>query len=111
MSYSFFVRKATREEAVTAVAQELEKVVASQPIHAADRWQAFETAVKAIYAVLPESNDKDVFVSMSGSVSWEGTYPESFSITGVTINVYASLVRRESVEGKSEVNVGTPAAA
>ncbi len=94
MSYSFSARGRTKEEAIAAVAAELDKVVAAQPIHAADRDQALATAT-AFVNVLPENGEKDVYVSVSGSVGWEGTYPDSHVIANASISANASLVKRE----------------
>lgn len=93
MSYSFGVKGKTKAEAIAAVAAELDKVVAAQPIHAADRDQALATAT-AFVNTLPENGEKDVSVSVSGSVGWEGTYPDH-SLTSAQVNVYASLMKRE----------------
>ncbi len=58
MSYSFSVRGATKAEAMEKVNAEMDKVVAGQPIHSADRFQAVEAAEKFVYAVLPNPSDK-----------------------------------------------------
>ena len=94
MSYSFGVIKPTKEEAIEAVAVELDKVVATQPIHALDRDQAL-AAAGAFVRMLPDDPAKDVNVSVSGSVSWQGVYPDSHTISGANVSVSASLWTRE----------------
>jgi hypothetical protein len=83
---------------MAAVAAQLNDVVASQPIHAADRKQA-ETAVEAFLGVLPDdAGGKDFYVSVSGSVSWSGDYGSAvvtdLLLTAVSINVSASLAAK-----------------
>lgn len=101
MSYSFNVRAATVTAALEQIAAELDKVVASQPIHAKDRDQAFN-AVKAFARLLPENTDgHDVVVSMHGSVGTDG----SENITGAGVGVSAHL---EKAEAKKEEPATVP---
>jgi hypothetical protein len=93
MFYSFSVRGSTKDDVLTKVAAELDKVVASQPIHSADRQQA-QASVEAFLEILPDVVDgKDFNVSVSGSVGWTGTTDEDRVITGAGVNVSASLVQ------------------
>lgn len=94
MSYSFSAKGNTKAETIAAVAAELDKVVTSQPVHAADRDQALAVAT-AFVNLLPEDADKDVSISVSGSLGWTGTYPASHVVSNAQVNVYASLVKRE----------------
>ena len=97
MSYSFSVRGATKAEAIEKVAAELNKVVASQPIHAADSVQA-QAAAEAFLNVIPSNVDGEGFyVSVSGSVGWSGNLgtPEC-TITSASVNVSASLITKET---------------
>lgn len=86
MSYSFSARGATREALMTAVAAELDKVVEAQPIHKADREQAYN-AVEWFAHIVPETDGKDLSASVSGSVS-----STEDAITAASVNVSVSLV-------------------
>ena len=67
MSYSFSVKAATKAELGTKIQEELAKVVASQPIHAADTGQAL-TAAWSIFSLLPDDPARDITASISGSI-------------------------------------------
>ena len=97
MSYSFSARGATKADVIAKVSAELDKVVVSQPIHAADRAQA-QAAVEAFVAVIPENADgKDFYVSVSGSVGWSGNLGAAdCTITSASVNVGASLIAKEA---------------
>lgn len=93
MSYSFGFKAASKAEAKQKVAEELDKVVALQSVHAKDRDQAEATA-NAFIDVLDDDDSKDVSVSMNGSLSgnWFGNDLTSF--TGANVSVSACLVAR-----------------
>lgn len=69
MSYSFNVRAASKAAVVAAASAELDKVVAAQPVHAAERAQA-QAAVEAFVGLVaePEGTDQELSVSVNGSV-------------------------------------------
>ncbi len=91
MSYSFSARGATKAEVMEKVVAELDKVVAGQPIHSADRAQA-QAAAEAFLGVIPEVNEnQDFYVSLSGSVSWNGT---DNVVTSASANVTAALIAK-----------------
>jgi regulator of protease activity HflC (stomatin/prohibitin superfamily) len=91
MSYSFGVRAATKAEVAEKIAAELDKVVAAQPVHAADRAQA-QAAAEAFLGILPEKpTDQDFYVSVSGSVSWKADKV----LTSAGVNISASLSAKE----------------
>ncbi|SRR5258708_35041424 len=94
MSYSFVARGKTKVEAIQAAHIEMEKVVKSQPIHEVDSGQALVT-VGQFVDVLPDDAEKDVSVSVSGSLGWNGSYPDSHVLSSAQVSVYASLVKRE----------------
>ena len=96
MSYSFSVRGVTRSELVEKVSAELDKVVATQPIHSADCKQAL-AAAEAFIAILPDPNDKQDFcVSVSGSLSWSGNMGASDQVlVSASVNVSASLQAKQ----------------
>ncbi len=92
MSYSFTVRAATKAEASLKVADEFAKIVVSQPTHEADQKQA-QAVADAFINILEDVEDKDISVSMSGSLGWNGVNPTTF--TRASVNINASLVIKE----------------
>jgi hypothetical protein len=79
MSYSFNVAASTKAEAKARISAEFDKVVASQPVHAADR-DAAEAAAAAFVDVLADPADgEEIRVSVHGSVGWrtEGEFTHS----------------------------------
>lgn len=85
MSYSFNVNAGSKDEAGTKIEAELAKVVASQPMHAADQ-QAAQNAAEAFIDVLREPGDGEgVGVSVSGSLSWQ----KEGAFIGASVNVSA----------------------
>lgn len=97
MSYSFSGRGATKAEVMEKVAAELDKVVAGQPIHAADRAQA-QAAAQAFLDVLPDANgEQDIYVSVSGSVGWSGVLGAADQVlTSAGVNVSVALIAKET---------------
>lgn len=86
MSYSFRVTAATKAEAGEKVAEELDKVVVSQPSHAADQ-KAAQSAAEAFIGVLREAGENEcVGVSMSGSLSWQTA--DVFTSASVNVNAW-----------------------
>ena len=94
MSYSFSVRGATRADVAAKIAEKLEEVVTSQPVHSVDRAQA-QAAAEAFVGVVPEVDGMDIYVSVSGSVGWQGTLNEGHVVTSAGFGVSASSVARE----------------
>lgn len=94
MSYSFSIRAATKAEAKDAVFTELVKVCDQQPVHAVDSQQA-NAAAAAFIDVLADDASKDVSVTVSGSVGWNGGELPNVTISSAGVNVYASLVAKE----------------
>lgn len=87
MSYSFSIVAASLAMASTAVAVELDNVLESQPIHAADREQA-EAAANAFIDLLEEPGEnEEVVVNVSGSVSRPAD-AEKFTHASVSVNAY-----------------------
>lgn len=93
MSYSFQRRAATKPIVLAAVAAALDEVVAGQSVHKADRDQAMAAAT-AFVGVLEDNPDKDVDVSMHGSVSWSYVDGDENRICSVNCSVTASNVDR-----------------
>lgn len=90
MSYSFSARGATREAVLKSVAEKLDEVLVAQPMHKADRDQAYN-AVEWYLHIVPESADKDYSVSVNGSIGWTGE-DDAKVITGAGVGVSVSLV-------------------
>lgn len=93
MSYSFSARGETKSDVMKAVAAGFDNVVASQPVHSADRAQAM-AAVEAFLGIVPETAGKDFLVSVNGSLGWSGLLgsPEQ-AFTGAGVGVSVSLVQ------------------
>lgn len=83
MSYSFTAFAPTRAELRSKVKTALDGIVAAQPIHAADREQA-EAAANAFISLVIEDPEKDVTISMHGSV-W--STPDGLKSAGVGVSV------------------------
>ena len=80
MSYSFSVKGSTKAEALDLVAQNLDEIVASQPIHEHDRPEA-QGAVEAFIGLLPNDENMDVSVSVTGSIMSRDEKPYSVSLS------------------------------
>lgn len=88
MSYSFQIVASTKDEVGKLVAEELDKVVASQPVHSNDRQPAQE-AVAALLNLLVEPKDGECFrVNVSGSLGWVAE--NAFTNANVSVQVYIS---------------------
>lgn len=90
MSYSFTFKAANKTEAKAKVSAELDKVAQHQDCHHRDKQQA-QAAADAFIDLLVEDETKDVFVSMSGSLSGFWTGSDVTRITGANVSVNASL--------------------
>jgi hypothetical protein len=93
MSFSFFVRAATSDEAKRQVVLKLDEVVASQPIHELDRRLA-EITAGALADFLTIEDGQEISVSVSGSLGWRGQM-EDRSFSSANLNVSASVVSKE----------------
>lgn len=90
MSYSFSVKAETKEAAIAAVADELDKVVSSQPVHEADRAQAL-AAADAFIALIRDDDTQDILVNVNGSV-----WSVEDGLNSASVGVSAALCRRET---------------
>jgi hypothetical protein len=88
MSYSFQVSGATKAEAIAKVAEELTKVVANQPPHAADQAQA-QAAVESFVDLLADDDTQDVSVTVHGSL-----WTSDAGILSANVNVTATIAKR-----------------
>lgn len=98
MSYSFTVKAATKALALEAVAAEMQKVVASQPVHARDEAAVNKNAAE-IVALLPDDDTKDVTFGVNGYVSWSSAHQlgdPDFKLSAVSVAVSAALIDRKA---------------
>lgn len=93
VSYSFGVRAATKAAALEAAAVKFDEVCASQPAHERDREPALQAAA-AMVGLLADDANKDVSLTMSGWLSWQGA--DGPQVTGANLSTSASLVDRSS---------------
>lgn len=87
MSYSFSVTATSKAEAKEKIAGQFDTILASQPVHAADRASA-QAAAEAFVDVLKEpAGDEEITIGVSGYVSWraEGEF------TGANVGVSAGI--------------------
>lgn len=89
MSYSFHVRTTSKAAAKAAVAAELDKVVASQPVHERDR-EAAQATADAMIDHLPDNDTADVSVSVHGSIATSND-----TVQSVSVGANATLLPRE----------------
>lgn len=94
MSYSFSVRAASKLLAKQLVAAEIDKVVASQPVHSTDKSQAL-AAADIFIDLLPDDESQDVTVFMSGYLSGRWDKADLVSLSNVSVTVTASLVAKQ----------------
>lgn len=93
MSYSFFVKGATRNEVSDKIADEFEKIVEAQPIHKADRNIA-ESAANAALNLLAHDASKDVTANVHGSIS-----SNDDGVRSVSFGVGVGFAERETTTG------------
>ena len=98
MSYSFSIRADSKTTAKAKVAEELDKVLAQQPVHAADRAQALAAAEAFIDILVDnettEADSQDIVVSVNGSVGWQ--HPDQSRLTSAAVGVSAYLAPKEA---------------
>lgn len=90
MSYSFSVRAESKAEASDKVRQELDKVVASQPIHAADYSRAW-SAADSFIALIRDDHAQDITVSVNGSC-----HGSDGNLDGVSVSITVGLAAKEA---------------
>lgn len=86
MSYGFTISAPNKAEAKQAVSTELDKVVAQQPIHGADR-PSHQAVADALVDLLKDDAETSVEVYMCGSIMTDpaGAY-------GASVTVNATLI-------------------
>lgn len=90
MSYSINVRKATKDDALAALREDLDKMAAAQPIHEKDKDIALATA-EAMVELLMTDGTHDVLVSVNGYLGWA----TNNDIITADVHATASLVARQ----------------
>ena len=95
MSYSFSVQAPTANDAIAAVTQKIDEVVASQPIHSQDR-DAVIAAASSFINLVSEQEGHELAVTVTGSVSnWHnGASIDSFTQASVNVGVRIVPVNR-----------------
>jgi hypothetical protein len=89
MSYSISARGDTKDAALKSVHDQLHNMVGQQPIHSKDLDHAIRAA-RSMVDVLDDDDTKDVRVSVSGSLAWNGK--EGYEkITSANVSVSAGL--------------------
>lgn len=87
MSYSFNVLAASAATAALAVAAKLDETVAQQPIHEADKAQAYTTTEQLLDLVREPAEGEQISVSVSGSVSKYRAEDEGFNNVSLSVHV------------------------
>lgn len=90
MSYSFRVRGSSVEAALQGVKENLDNVVAGQPVHAAETPFVMAAAEGFVNALIVEA-DKDIDVSINGSVYGS---PEG-GLRSASVSLSVGLVAKE----------------
>lgn len=91
MSYSFSVTAPSKAEAKEKIAAEFDKILASQPVHAADRASA-QAAAEAFVDVLSGPADgEEIAVTVNGYVSLRAEGEFTGASVGVTASVRAMV--------------------
>lgn len=86
MSYSFSVKAPSAGALATAIGQQFDAIIASQPVHAADRDQVV-AAVQALAGVMRAPTDsEDIGATVYGSVSSDPTQTPP-TIEAVSVNI------------------------
>jgi hypothetical protein len=85
MSYSFHVQDGSKKGVGKLVAAELDKVVASQPVHAVDVKVAHDAAEASVALLVDPSEDEVVSVSVSGSIG--GRADGEYTTANVSVSV------------------------
>ena len=92
MSYSFSVRADSKSDASAKVGAYLARVVEGQPSHAADINAAQNVADSLLAVLVDPAEGEEVYVSMSGSLSWR----EEGQFCGANVSVSTSVAKKET---------------
>lgn len=91
MSYSFNVTASSKVEAKEKVAAEFDTILASQPVHAADRASAQAAADAFVDLVKEPGEGEEIAVTVNGYVSWRDEGEFTGASVGVSANVRAKV--------------------
>jgi hypothetical protein len=97
MSYSFTILASSRETAKAMVGAKLDEVAAQQPVHRADRDQALAAACAFIDVCDEPGDQRELSVSVHGSVSWNGQTTGQ-QVTGAAFGVVVSTTYRGTTQ-------------
>lgn len=86
MSYSFSVTASNKTDATRQIREQFDAVVASQPVHAADREAAVVAAQNLVRALAEPTEGDEIYVNMNGSLGWRQGAPSEFLHASVTVN-------------------------
>lgn len=86
MSYSFSVVASSKAEAFSKATEEFDKVVAAQPVHAADQVRALACVETYLNLLVNPAESEEVRLSVSGSVGWRAE--GEFINAGVSLSAY-----------------------
>lgn len=89
MSYSFSVRAPTKAKAKEEIEANLKQVVKNQEMHSRD-FAAAQAAAFAFVDVLADEPDREIHVSVYGSLSWHGD-GDTAKVRAVNVSVSAKL--------------------
>lgn len=99
MSFSFGFRARNVAAALAIAAQEMDRVVQSQPMHEADKASVLAAVQAQVGLIAGAAEGKHVVLSVSGSLGWRGTAAgtaapasEDFAITSANVSVSAYLM-------------------
>lgn len=90
MSYSFSIVASSKEEAVLQLEPKFDEVVASQPVHTADKELAIKNATLVIGMLEDPDETQNVSVSVSGWLSWRSEN----EFVGASASCSANLVNK-----------------
>jgi hypothetical protein len=86
VSYSFGARAADKGALRATIEAEMDKVVASQPVHAADKAAVLAVADAYLDLLGAQPEGQDIVVSVHGSLGWNK--PDEFTSVNVGFSAY-----------------------
>lgn len=95
MSYSFTVKAMSKDDVKRELEVKFDEVIATQPVHAADKAQALAAAGAFIDLLKDVPEGHHVQVSLHGSLGWDGVDQKVFN--GAGVGVSASIMLNQAV--------------
>lgn len=97
MSFSFTLRARTVAAALALAAVEMDRVVQTQPAHAADRNTVLDAVERQVGLFGTVAADKHVVLNVNGSLSTTGVPgADDFTILSANVGVNVSLIAADS---------------